>query len=184
MVLIPVFAILAVAYGRSVATGEMRESLRWWALAVFVFAATTDGIDGWVARRFNQRSDFGAFIDPLADKGLLLTGVTVLGVLDWGEAGWRLPLWFVLLVWLRDAIILFGILYLKSGGQQVKIAPHWSGKLCTVVQMTALGWVMLRWIPLSPQWPCLVAGLVTIWSGINYIQQGLRILEDRRRLKV
>ena len=91
ILLVPVFAVLAVAYGRSVDAGNPDDSLRWWALAVFVTASATDGVDGWIARRFNQRSKFGAFIDPIADKSLLLTGVVTLSLVDWGSPGWRLP---------------------------------------------------------------------------------------------
>ena len=107
--LVPVFAALAFYYGHTVKTGQPVESLRWWALGVFVFAAATDGVDGWIARRFNQCSKFGAFIDPIADKALLLTGVITLSLVDWGSPGWRLPLWFAAIVVLRDCIILGGI---------------------------------------------------------------------------
>lgn len=177
--LVPVFGVLAVLYGQSVAAGTPNESLRWWALGVFVFAASTDGVDGWVARRFNQCSEFGAFIDPIADKALLLTGVIVLSVVDWGPAGWRLPLWFAAVVLLRDSIILMGIRILWNYRRKVKIAPHWSGKVCTVTQMFALGWVMLRVTAMSPLIPCAVAAVFTIWSTVAYIQQGYRILRGR-----
>ena len=83
--MVPVFAVLAVAYGRSVERGLPEELFRWWALGVFITAAASDGIDGWVARRFNQRSDFGAYIDPIADKFLLLTGVVTLSLVDRSE---------------------------------------------------------------------------------------------------
>jgi phosphatidylglycerophosphate synthase len=69
--MVPVFALLALAYGHTVQQGIPDERLRWWALAVYIAAAASDGIDGWVARRFNQRSAFGAFIDPIADKSVL-----------------------------------------------------------------------------------------------------------------
>lgn len=177
--LVPVFGVLAVLYGQSVAAGTPNESLRWWALGVFVFAASTDGVDGWVARRFNQCSEFGAFIDPIADKALLLTGVIVLSLVDWGPAGWRLPLWFAAVVLLRDSIILMGIRILWNHRRKVKIAPHWSGKVCTVTQMFALGWVMLRVTAMSPLIPCAVAAVFTIWSTVAYIQQGYRILRGR-----
>jgi CDP-diacylglycerol--glycerol-3-phosphate 3-phosphatidyltransferase len=174
--LVPVFAALAIAYGVSVATGQPDEVLRWWALGVFVFAASTDGVDGWIARRFNQCSKFGAFIDPIADKALLLTGVITLSFIDWGAPGWRLPIWFAVLVVLRDCIILGGIRILWNHHRHVKFAPHWTGKVCTVTQMFALGWVMLRVVPLSPVYPCLVAAVFTIWSSMAYIRQGQHIL--------
>lgn len=177
--LVPVFAVLAVCYGFSVADGRPEESLRWWALGVFVFAASTDGVDGWVARRFNQCSKFGAFIDPIADKALLLTGVIVLSLVDWGEPGWRLPIWFAAVVILRDCVILGGIRILWNHRREVKFAPHWSGKICTVTQMFALGWVMLRVTNLSPIYPCAVAAFFTLWSAVAYIRQGQEILRSR-----
>jgi cardiolipin synthase (CMP-forming) len=176
ILLVPVFAALAVAYGNSVRAGAPVEALRWWALGVFVTAAGSDGIDGWVARRFNQRSDFGAFIDPIADKALLLTGVITLALVPWGADGWRLPLWFAAIVVLRDCIILGGIKILYVRGRKVEISPHWSGKLTTVAQMFALGWVMLKFTDVPPLWPCVVAAALTVWSTVEYIRTGVRIL--------
>ena len=179
--LVPVFAVLAFYYGQTVANGNPVEAIRWWALGVFVTAAATDGVDGWVARHFNQCSKFGAFIDPIADKALLWTGVTALSLVDWGSPGWRLPLWFAALVILRDTIILGGIKILYVNHRDVKIAPHWTGKVCTVTQMFALGWVMLRvvTIPQSYIYPCLIAGIFTVWSGVAYVRQGYGILRGR-----
>lgn len=175
----PLFAVLAFFYARTIYAGSPDESLRWWALGVFVFAASTDGVDGWIARRFNQCSDFGAFIDPMADKCLLLVGTLTLSLIDWGSPGWRLPLWYAVLVFLRDGVIIGGLVILKSKHRHVKFAPHWTGKVCTVAQMFAIGWVMLRFTILPPLYPCIVAGIFTLWSGISYIQQGWKILRGR-----
>ena len=177
--LVPVYAHLALWYGRTVDRGSPDEPLRWWALAVFVTAAATDGVDGWVARRFNQVSRFGAYIDPIADKALLLTGVVTLTLVDWGKHGWGLPLWFAALVILRDCIILGGIKVLYFNHREVKIVPHWTGKICTITQMFAIGWVMLKVIDYSPIYPCIIAGIFTIWSSIAYIRQGWEILYGR-----
>ena len=177
--LVPVYVVLALYYGHSVKLGHPDESLRWWALGVFVTAASSDGIDGWVARRFNQMSKFGAFIDPIADKALLLSGVITLSIVDWGKDGWSLPLWFAALVVLRDCIILGGIRILWNHRREVKFAPHWTGKVCTVTQMFAIGWVMLKVVDLSPVYPCIVAGIFTIWSSFAYIHQGWGILRGR-----
>lgn len=176
ILMVPVFAVLALRYGWSVAASQPDEALRWWALAVFVTAAASDGVDGWVARRFNQRSEFGAFIDPIADKALLLTGVIVLSVVDWGADGWRLPIWFAVIVLLRDCIILGGIRVLWNHHRKVKIVPHWSGKVCTFTQMFALGWVMLKLVSIPPTWPCIIAAVFTIWSAVMYVRQGITIL--------
>ena len=177
--LVPVYVALAFYYGHTVKTGQPDESLRWWALGVFVLAASSDGIDGWVARRFNQCSKFGAYIDPIADKALLLAGVITLSLVDWGAPGWRLPLWFAAIVVLRDGIILGGIKILYVNHREVKIVPHWTGKITTVAQMFAIGWVMLRVTDVTPVYPCAVAAFFTIWSSIAYIRQGQRILRGR-----
>ena len=177
--LVPVYAILALWYGQTVKSGHPDESLRWWALGVFVAAASSDGIDGWVARRFNQMSKFGAFIDPIADKALLLSGVITLSIVDWGKDNWHLPLWFAAIVILRDCIILGGIRILWNHRREVKFAPHWTGKVCTVTQMFAIGWVMLKVVDLSPVYPCIVAAIFTVWSSIAYIHQGWGILRGR-----
>ncbi|MGD7652365.1 MAG: CDP-alcohol phosphatidyltransferase family protein [Verrucomicrobiales bacterium] len=177
--MVPVFCGLAVAYGLSVRAGDANEALRWWALVVFVTAAVSDGIDGWVARRFNQRSDLGAYLDPIADKSLLLTAVLTLALVDWGADGWGLPLWFAVIVFLRDTVILVGVRYLMAvKKRKFEIKPHWSGKFCTVTQMFALGWVMLKVVPFSPVWPCVVSGAFTLWSGVMYVRQGWGILKQ------
>lgn len=175
--LVPVYAVFAVLYGQTIRNGSPDESLRWWALGTFVTAAATDGIDGWIARRFNQISKFGAFIDPIADKALLLTGVITLSLVDWGAEGWGLPLWFAAIVILRDCVILGGIKILWKNHRNVKFAPHWTGKICTASQMVAIGWVMLKVIPLSPIYPCMIAAFFTLWSMMAYLRQGWRILK-------
>jgi cardiolipin synthase (CMP-forming) len=176
LLLVPFFGAFVIAYGWSISRGEPLEWQRWTAVSLFVAAAASDGLDGWVARRFNQISDFGAFIDPLADKALMLTAIATLSMVDWAPEGWRLPLWFAALVVARDCIILGGIRILHSAGRRVKIQPHWIGKVCTFTQMVAIGWVMLQIIPLSPVYPAAVAGFFTVWSAIIYIRQGWRIL--------
>lgn len=174
--LVPVFIILAVSYAHGVTSGEPDESLRYWALAVFIVAAATDGIDGWIARRFNQRSDLGAFLDPIADKALVLSAICILTFFPWGPDDWAIPLWFAILVILRDVVILAGIRFLYSKHLKVKIAPHWSGKVCTCSLFIVIGWIMLKIIPISPLYPCVFAAVFTAWSMVEYIRQGLLIL--------
>ncbi|MCP5536685.1 MAG: CDP-alcohol phosphatidyltransferase family protein [Akkermansiaceae bacterium] len=173
----PVFAVLAVYYGESVKAGTPNETIRWWAVGVFIFAAVSDGIDGYIARHFNQRSKFGAFMDPFADKTLLLTGIVFLTFVPWGE-GWHIPIWFTALMIARDIIIIVGIWILHYFNSHVPIRPHWTGKVCTVTQMVLLGWVMLKIIPLDPLYPTIAATLFTVWSGIEYFRQGLHMLHD------
>jgi CDP-diacylglycerol--glycerol-3-phosphate 3-phosphatidyltransferase len=180
IILVPVFAVLAIAYGRSVGHGQPHDALRWAALAVFVTAAASDGLDGWIARRFNQRSKLGAFLDPLADKVLMLTSVTTLWLVGWGTGDWHIPWWFASLVILRDVIILSGIRVLQVARCEIQFVPHWTGKASTFFQMFALGWVMLKVVPFSPVYPALVASLFTVLSMVEYIRQGIHLLRGPR----
>ena len=175
--LVPVFAAYAIAYGLSIPSGYPVEKYRWISLTIFIIAACSDGLDGWVARRFNQRSDLGAYLDPIADKFLVLTAILILTFVDWGVGGWSIPGWFAFIVILRDCVILGGIRILYSAKKKVSILPHWTGKVCTASLFLVLGWVMLKIIPLSPIYPCIFAAVFTLWSMLKYFQQGLRILK-------
>ena len=171
ILLIPVFVMLAVYYGESVHGGERNESLRLAAILVFLTAAVSDGLDGYVARRYNQRSKLGTILDPIADKGLLLAGLLTLTFSDWG---YHFPLWFPVLVITRDVVIVagsFGLHYLNG---DVRVRPRWTGKIATVLQMIALGWVMLQLRIVNPTVPVALAGLFTFISGAGYILDGIR----------
>ncbi len=174
--LVPVFAVFVAKYGLSVEDGQPQEKLRWIALALFVAASASDGLDGWIARRFNQRSKFGAFIDPLADKFLLITAIVFLSAFPWGTDDWRIPPWFAALVIARDTLIVLGILLVKRASREVRYAPHWTGKVCTATQMFAVGWVMLKMGSLPPVYPCLVAAVFTLWSAAHYYLEASRQL--------
>ena len=183
--MIPVFVMVALYYGRSVAVGHPQEWLRWTAISVFFLAAASDGIDGYIARRYNQMSRLGVILDPIADKGLLLAGIITLSVSNWQ---YEFPVWFPVLVISRDILIVGGVLavhYLTGG---VKVRPSWVGKTATVAQMVAIGFVML--LPTNPwmirfgDWemkfldlPVIIAGLFTLISGIGYVRQGLQQLQ-------
>ena len=178
--LVPVFCVLAIRYGDSVSSGSPNETTRWLAVGTYIVAAAMDGIDGWVARRFNQKSLIGSILDPLTDKALLLTGLITLTLVDWGQ-DWRLPMWFLVLVIARDIEIIVGIWILYFINRRVPIKPHWTGKVCTLTQMIALGWVMLKLFNLSPLYPTIVAAIFTIWSGHAYFCEGLRQLREIKR---
>lgn len=174
--LVPVFAFLAISYGLGTASGAPNETMRWAALWVFVTAASTDALDGWIARRFDQRSDLGAFLDPIADKALTLCALLILTFFDWGVEGWRIPPWFAVLVVLRDSVILAGIRVIWSARKKVEFRPHWTGKACTFCLFLVLGWVMLRVTELSPVYPCAFAAVFILLSMLQYIRQGIRIM--------
>ena len=180
--LIPVFVMLALSSGRSVAAHAPQEWLRWAAITVFIVAAASDGIDGYIARRYNQMSRLGVILDPIADKGLLLSGVITLSVSNWQ---YEFPLWFPVLVISRDIAIVGGVIAVHHITGGVKVKPSFLGKIATVAQMVAIGFVMLlpsnRWEINLAGWhlqfldiPVIIAGFFTLLSGIGYVRAGLQ----------
>jgi CDP-diacylglycerol--glycerol-3-phosphate 3-phosphatidyltransferase len=180
ILMIPAFVTMAIYYGQSMQRGAPLEWIRFAAIAIFLIAAVSDGLDGYVARRYNQRSSLGVILDPIADKGLLLSGIITLSISNWSDIDpdyGRFPAWFPVLVISRDAILFVGagILYLLNG--KVHVKPNWTGKVATVLQMVAIGWVMLqlRFLPLL--YVVIAAGLFTFISGIVYVTEGVRQLQ-------
>jgi len=180
ILMIPAFVTMAIYYGESIKRGDPLEWQRYTAIIIFILAAVSDALDGYVARRFNQRSTLGVYLDPIADKGLLLSGIITQSISNWSESHpeyGSFPIWFPVLVITRDAVILVGtmILYLLNG--KVHVKPNWTGKVATVLQMIAIGWVMLqlRFIPLL--YVVVAAGVFTLISGIVYVTDGVRQLQ-------
>jgi cardiolipin synthase len=176
ILMIPVFVTLAIYYGQSIQRGEPLEWQRFAAIVVFLIAAVSDGLDGYVARRYNQRSALGVILDPIADKGLLLSGIITLSISNWSDVdpGYgKFPAWFPVLVITRDAVIVVGAVVLHLLNGKVRLRPSWTGKVATVLQMCAIAWVMLqlRFIPL----PYIVigAGVFTLISGVVYVLDGI-----------
>lgn len=190
IMLIPVFVMMAIYYGRSVQRGEPLEWQRWTAIAVFIAAAASDGIDGYIARRFNQKSQLGMVLDPLADKGLLLSGIVTLSVSNWA---YEFPVWFPVLVVARDVVILSGTLTLHYLNGSVRVRPSWTGKTATALQMVAIALCMLQWNWFEKSlaiggWTLKVgtldlsvwlAGFFTLVSGFGYVVTGIAQLHAK-----
>src|SRR6266487_4180081 len=85
ILMIPVFVTMAIYYGQSIQRGAPLEWQRFTAIAIFLVAAVSDGLDGYVARRYKQRSALGAILDPIADKGLLLSAIITLSISNWSD---------------------------------------------------------------------------------------------------
>jgi len=180
ILMIPAFVTMAIYYGQSIQRGAPLEWQRLAAIIIFLLAAVSDGLDGYVARRYNQRSSLGVILDPIADKGLLLSGIITLSITNWSELDpdyGRFPAWFPVLVITRDTVILVGavVLHLLNGKVQVK--PNWTGKVATVCQMCAIAWVMLQLHFLPLLFVVIVAGIFTFVSGIVYVMDGVRQLQ-------
>lgn len=137
-------------------------ALRWWAFALFVFAALTDTADGWVARRFGTVTPFGQLADPMADKILVVGALASLALV--GEVPW----WAVMVIVARElAVTLLRTRMLRRRGLVIS-ASRW-GKIKTVAQLIAIGAYLLPPITgMLPRRILEVAVVLTIWSGLDY----------------
>ncbi len=172
LLLIPVFVGFAIHYAETVRAGNPVEGYRWAAVGVFLVASLSDALDGYIARRFNQRSRLGVILDPVADKGLMLSAILTLTLSDWPGA---LPLWFPTIVISRDIVLIIGALLVNHVAGHVRIRPHWTGKAATFFQMVTLAWVMLRLPgPMAKETVTILAGVFTLISAVLYITDGIR----------
>jgi cardiolipin synthase len=179
ILMIPVFVTLAIYYGESIQEGHPQDWMCFTAITVFLLAAVSDGLDGYVARRYNQRSTLGAILDPIADKGLLLSGIITLSISNWSQVDphyGKFPAWFPVLVITRDTVILIGSVVLHILNGKVRVRPSWTGKVATVLQMAAIAWVMLQMQILPLIYVVFAAGFFTLISGMIYVRDGVRQL--------
>ena len=143
----------------------------WLGLAVFIIASLTDYIDGQIARRCNQVSDFGKFLDPLADN--LLTIAAMVMFCEWG----MMPGWALMLVLAREFAVTG--LRLVAVGKGKVIAAGWSGKVKTACTMVGL--CVLMAFP-TVMWLANIVNAVivvtTIYSGVEYFAQNWKCLWD------
>jgi cardiolipin synthase (CMP-forming) len=167
--LIPAFVGLALAYGRSVVSGQPGDWYRFGAVAVFLAAACSDGLDGFIARRFNQQSRLGSILDPIADKGLIATTLIVLAVARWPQG---LPLWFPCIVIGRDLVLVLGFAVLNRLVPNVTVRPSLAGKLSTVFQLATILWTLLS-LPALFQILLFASTALCIVSGFGYVLDGL-----------
>jgi len=176
LLLIPAFASLILSY-KEAPLGE-GELLRILALSVFILAAFSDALDGFIARTFNQKTSLGTFLDPLADKLLLLTAIILLSVKIPGLT--QLPVWFPVLVFSRDLFLLLGAFIVQLTTHQLKIAPNFLGKATTVFQMSTVLWILLKWP--HPELVWLSTGLLTFTSGVFYLIKGSKQVSENHLL--
>ena len=143
----------------------------WLSLGVFILASITDFVDGQIARKFNQVSDFGKFLDPLADKLLTIAAMTMF--CEWGQV----PAWALMIVLTREFSVTG--LRLVAVGKGVVIAAGWSGKVKTASSMIGLCFLMA--FP-TVSWLCwTVVGIIvvtTVYSGVEYFIQNWKCLWD------
>jgi CDP-diacylglycerol--glycerol-3-phosphate 3-phosphatidyltransferase len=139
------------------------------ALGLFILASVTDLVDGYVARHYNQITDFGKFMDPLADK-LLVTSAMLWFV----EVG-QMPAWPLLIVIAREFAV--SGLRMVAAPKGLVIAAAWSGKIKTASTMVCIC-LMLLPIPAVLNLICVAVILVTtIWSGVEYFVKNRKVFD-------
>ena len=184
ILLIPIFVWVTLDYIRDHQRGLAAEWERMIACAVFVLASVSDAVDGYIARRYKQKTELGTFLDPLADKLLLVSALILLSVrYKDGSPFAQLPLWLPMLVVSRDVIILTGAVLIHMLAGRVTVRPRFVGKCASFFQMITLGWVLLKIEQPSYLWPLYAAGFFTLISGIWYIFDGVKQLSAHETKK-
>ena len=165
VLLIPVFVIMIM------------DKLFGWALITFAIAGITDGMDGLIARITHQRTELGAYLDPIADKLLLTSAFVTLAIIE------TIPNWLAVIVITRDVIILIGFFVLTLTNHRPKIRPTLVSKVTTGFQICTILLVLLTgYNPVFNSLSTIAiygATLFTILSGAHYIYLGTQILNDR-----
>ena len=138
---------------------------------IFVIASITDFFDGFIARQLDQKTDLGAILDPLADK--MLTLAAFFGLMMMGVAS----VWAIYIIIVRELFISG----LRTSAVQIglDVSASWAGKVKTVVQMIAIGFLLMDWI--FAQQLLWLAVLLTVYSGVEYL---LAYAKGLKKLKV
>lgn len=148
------------------------------ALLTFAIAGITDGIDGLIARVTHQRTELGAYLDPIADKLLLSAAFITLAIIE------IIPSWLTVIVITRDVIILIGFLVMILTNHRPQVQPSLVSKVTTVFQIsTILLALMAGYSRIFDQLSFIAiygTALFTILSGFNYIYMGTRILNEKK----
>ena len=146
------------------------------ALAVFLLAGISDGLDGMIARWFDQRTVLGAYLDPVADKALLMSAYICLGISG------LIPAWIAVVVLSRDILIVIGIAILSLTEKKYSVQPSKVSKCTTAVQLTTVVTALLFAITggLSALLIALIwlTAALTVISGLHYIFMGMKILQQ------
>ena len=158
ILLIPVFLILAY------------RELRVAALIVYLIACASDFADGYIARHYNQITNFGKFMDPLTDK------ILVLSAMCWFAENGQMPGWVVAAVLFREFAV-SGLRLIAVERQRV-IAAAWSGKIKTAVTMVALALMMVFPFDLLNTIGSALILLTTVYSGIEYFVKNADVFRD------
>jgi cardiolipin synthase len=176
ILLIPVFIVEVLYYYK---TGDERHRLA--GFICFAAASIMDGVDGYIARHYNQRSELGAILDPLADKLLLVSAIVLLSLRSAETHITRIPIWVTTTIISRDALLLIGIVVVQATCGKAHVRPRIIGKVATVTQMAMVLWTILKWDANWLPYLTAAAAVCTGASGLLYVWDGTRQLSASPR---
>lgn len=148
--------------------------VNYFAALIFTIACVTDFFDGYIARSWNQKTKFGAIIDPLADKMLTLAGFLGLMVID------RANPWAIYLILIREFFITGFRVFMASDG--VDVSASMAGKVKTTFQMIAIGFLVMEWI--FAEILLWIAVILTLYSGFEYVLKYVKEMRKRQNEKI
>lgn len=147
---------------------------RIFAVILFAIASVSDFLDGFIAKVFNQETELGRFLDPLADKLLLISAFIMLVIVK------LIPVWVAIVVITRDIIILFGCIIIYLILDDIEIKPRVLSKITTFIQMITIFFVLVR-NPFS-RYLWFATVVVTIISGLDYIISSTITVGEKAKL--
>ena len=163
------FLIIAVIYRR-----EDHFILCNLPLLLFIFASLTDAIDGYIARKYNQKTELGTFLDPLADKTLILT--TFLSLHFSSTYAIKMPVWVLIIIASRDFIIVMWLIVSYMTHLEIVIKPNFLGKTTTFFQMLTIMCLLLQLTYSFYVWRITL--VLTVASAASYIWRETRKLQE------
>jgi cardiolipin synthase (CMP-forming) len=170
ILLVPIFIVMVLYY---VDAGN--EVFRLCAIISFAVASISDAIDGYIARHYNQHSELGKILDPLADKLLLVSGIVLLSLKNEPYLA-RIPIWLTVTILSRDVLLLIGIVVIYYTCGKVAVRPAIVGKIATFFQMGCIIYALLKIPGQGVFILALCAAGFTGMSGIIYVFDGVKQL--------
>jgi len=175
LIMSPVFVVLAIKYSSTIALGKPDILFLYLALIVFALAVISDALDGYLARKLNQISRIGSFLDPIADKTLLLSATITLTYIDCGKL---IPIFYTTLILSRELIQISGAIAIGAILGDIKVKHHWTGKLSTFMQVILIYSAFIISSESIMLYLSIIGGLFTFSSAALYIYAGLSQLPE------
>jgi len=164
LLLAPIMFFFLINQDAQIFEGIHQSWLNYFAAFIFVLASATDFFDGYIARTFNQITTLGKILDPLADK--MLTLAAFLGLMMIHSAS---P-WAIFLILTRELFITG--LRVSAVAEGIDISASWMGKIKTVVQMVAIGFLLMKWS--GGELLLWIAVVLTLYSGFEYVRNFIK----------